>query len=492
MRRSPSLLANKKSCLLIIGAIFIISRILYWWRGVRFDSGSLDSWWIIDPTLLRDRPWQSLFYLRTQLPGLNVYIALIMHLFPRHSTAAFHATYVGLGLMLAICLFLLLDRLRVNRILAVFITVVAVMSPVTVLYENWLSYEYPLAVLFCISALFLHRYASSHDGFDGVVLFTALALIGLFRVIYHFLWFALIVAVLAYALPRFRRRTALCAAAPGALLLVIYLRTVILFGVWAPGSDTYGAINFAFLTSLSVPRDVLVSMSLKREISPILLHGFRFEDAALVDVVPIPPKTGIPILDERLKSTGINRINMDSLWMAEVGRQLRRDGFAILRSHPTATLRTIRRNIINYFLPADVGWPFGSESEHPNQLVLAPFLKRFNLIISGKPPRHNYAFISYVANLCVLWFGLWGSARWLKRVVRRRQVNPRDLTIAFAFGSIAYLSAVVIFYDFTDQNRILFELFPLFAVLLGMLLTLVMRRFRLSRLDSVAREAESL
>lgn len=110
MRRSPSLLANKKSCLLIIGAIFIISRVLYWWRGVRFDSGSLDSWWIIDPTLLRDRPWQSLFYLRTQLPGLNVYIALITHLFPRHSTAAFHATYVGLGLVLAVCLFLLLDR----------------------------------------------------------------------------------------------------------------------------------------------------------------------------------------------------------------------------------------------------------------------------------------------------------------------------------------------------------------------------------------------
>jgi hypothetical protein len=114
--------------------------------------------------------------------------------------------------------------------------------------------------------------------------------------------------------------------------------------------------------------------------------------------------------------------------------------------------------------------------------MLAPLLKPFDLIVSGKPSKHNYALVSYVSSLCVLWFGLWRLSRSVKRVVRGRQINPSDLTIAFAFGNIAYLSAVVIFYDFTDQNRILFELFPLFAVLLGTLVTLAMRRFRLSRL----------
>jgi hypothetical protein len=54
------------------------------------------------------------------------------------------------------------------------------------------------------------------------------------------------------------------------------------------------------------------------------------------------------------------------------------------------------------------------------------------------------------------------------------------LTIVFAFGNIAYLTAVVILYDYREQNRILFEVFPLFTILLGVLIGFVMRRFRVS------------
>ena len=473
---ASAFLRTSKWYVLTIAALFIVSRMIYYWLGVRFDTGPLGSWWVIDPVLLRDAPWQSLLYLRAQLPGFNFYVAVIMHLFPRHSASAFHATYLVLGLMLGISLFLLLDRLHVSRPLSLLITVLCVVSPATVLYENWLSYEYPLAVLFCTSALFLHRYATSQHQTDGLAFFTSLASIGLFRVIYHLIWFGLIVAVIIYALPRCRRRTALCAAAPTALLLITYLKSLVLFGLFVPGSDTYGAVNFAFLTSLQLPRDVLASMVARKEISPILLHGFRFEDEELVDVVPLPPKTGIRILDQRLKSTdGIIRINMDSLWMAAIGEQLRRDGLAILRSHPAAILKQIRRNTINYFLPSDIGWPFGSPSEHSNQLILLPLLK-FEWVMSGKHPKHNYAIVSYVVGLCVLWFGFRRSVRWLKRLIRRPNGNARELTIAFAFGNIAYLSAVVILYDFTDQNRILFEVFPLFTVLLGTLLALEWRR----------------
>jgi hypothetical protein len=118
---------------------------------------------------------ETLVHLRTQVPGLNLYLGTIIHLFPRYSVAAYHATYLGLGLALAVCLFLLLDRLRVSRLLAFLITVICVICPVTVLYENQLFYEYPLAVLFCVSALFFHRYASSSNPVDGIVFFTSLA-----------------------------------------------------------------------------------------------------------------------------------------------------------------------------------------------------------------------------------------------------------------------------------------------------------------------------
>jgi hypothetical protein len=527
--RPEVLFSSRKLCLFLVLAIFVGSRCIYYWMGVRFDPENLDFYWqIIDPVLLRDDLWRSLFYLRAQLPGFNLYLGSMILLFPSHLTAAFHVTYLVLGLVLSICLFLLLDRLRLSRLVALLITVVCIMSPVTVLYENWLFYEYPLAVLFCVAALFLHRYASSHHRLDGIVFFTSLVLIALLRVIYHLLWFWMIVAVLVYVLPKCRRRTFLCAAAPGAVLSLIYLKSVILFGLFVPGTDVYGAINLAYLTAFSLPQETLAGMADEGAISPILLH--ELEEEELVHVVPLPPKTGIPILDQRLKSTGT--VNMDSLWMAAAGRQIHKDGLALLRAHPEATLETIEGSVGRYFLPADAGFPFVS-GPCANREILSPFLKVFDLLVSGKDPGGDSAFLSYLMIPILLCFGLWRSARWLKtglpntvaqlsgcdvqnenaspeprallsasepaggsngghgqqkdfgffprwlrRVIRRPHGDALDLTIVFAFGNIAYLSAVVVFTVYMDQNRYRFEVFPLLVVLLGALIAFATCRFR--------------
>jgi hypothetical protein len=470
---------RRKLCIFAIVIVFVVSRLVYYAMGVRFDTEPLAFFWqLIDPVLLRDAPWQSLFYQRTQMPGFNLYIAVMTHIFPRHADAAFQGVYLSLGLILGIALFFLLDRLHVNRALALFIAVICIASPVTVLYENWLFYEYPLAVLFCIAALFLHSYASTHSRLDGTIFFCSIALIALIRAIFHLVWFFAIVALVLYAIPKCRRRTALSAAVPAALLAVIYLKSLLLFGMWMPGSDVYGGVVLANVAYFGVPRDVLLHMSGGKTISSISLHGFDFQDNQLVSIVPLPPKTGIPILDERVKSTG--RINMDSLWMAAVGKQLRRDGLAILRAHPAAALIGFRNNVEQYFLPADIGWPFGG-IQLRNMDVLLPLLRRFDLVIAGKSPAHNYAPVAYLAIPLLLCFGMIRSARWLRRAIGRQNGNPRDLVVFFAFANIAYLSAIVILYDFTDQNRILFEVFPLFIILLGSLIVFLTRWLRLSR-----------
>jgi hypothetical protein len=447
---------------------FVISRCIYYWMGVRFEVAPLTFYWqMIDPVLLRDELWRSLFYLRSQLPGFNLYIGSTMHVAPRHFLTVFHATYLLLGLTLGICLFLLLDRLRLSRPVAFVIAVVCMINPVTVLYENRLFYEYPIAVLFCISALFLHRYAARKNCIDGVALFTALACIALLRVIYHLLWFWMIVALLIYFLPKCRRRTALCAVAPGALIALVYLKSIVLFGLWAPGSDIHGSISLAYMAAYSMTPDDLRGLADQGAISPIILSVPKFEDPKLLQVVPIPPRTGIRILDERLKSTGA--INMDSLWMAAVGQQLQRDGLVLVRSHPKAVLTTLRRNVIRSFLPADLGWPF-DQTQPPNLQVLAPLLTAYDLAVFGKHPARNYVFVSWFAIPCLLWFGLRRTVRLLKRASRYPYARPRDLTIAFCFGNIAYLGTVVVLSVYVDQNRYLFEVFPLFAILLGALL----------------------
>jgi hypothetical protein len=462
--------SSRKRCLLLILGAFLLSRSVYYWRGLRFETGTLVNFWqIIDPALLRERPWQSLIYSRSQMPGFNAYLALVMHAFPQHPVVAYQVTFLCLGLILAVCLFVLLDRLRVNRRISVLIVVLSVMSPATILFENWLFYEYPIAVLFCISALFLNRYAKNGSRTDGALFFTSLACLGLLRVIYHWLWFLAIVVITVYALPKRRLRTVTCAIVPGVLLLAVYIKCLMLFGLFMPGSDTFSSINLAGFASRGVPKQTLSRMVTAGAVSPVLgfVRDLRWEDPALMDLVKVQPRMGIPILDNRLKSTG--RINMDSLFMAAVGRQIRRDAMVLLRAHPFATIITITRNVQWYFLPADFDWPW-DWTEHPNQKVMWRYRTYFNLLTTGNYPSNKYAFISYITIPLVLWFGLRRSIRWLKRAVRGRGSSPTELTAAFAFVNILYLSGLIIFYDFAEQNRILFEVFPLFAVLLGLLI----------------------
>jgi hypothetical protein len=483
-----SLFTSRRNCLLLVVGAFILSRAVYYWRGLRIDTGPLLNFWqIIDPVLLRDHPWQSLLYSRSQMPGFNSYLALVMWVFPRHSEMVYQITFLFLGLSLAVCLFLVLDRLHISRPISVLLAVVSVISPVTALYENWLFYEYPIAALFCAAALFLNRYAKNGFRTDGILFFSSLLGLALLRVIYHLFWFWSIVAITIYVLPKWRRRTAMCAIVPGVILSALYLKSVVLFGLWVPGSDVLGSIDLSSFTSDHVSKQTLSRMASDGVISPVFMyvHQNKLEDPELINLVNVQLDTGIPILDNRLKSTG--KINMDSLFMAAVGHRVRRDALIILHSHPAATLVSVRRNVQRYFLPADLGWPFDL-SQRPNQKVMESFRRYYDLVTTGYHPliatRHQFAFIAYITIPLTLWYGLWRSIRWLKRTVRKPWGNPTDLTVVFAFVNIVYLSGVIIFFDYTDQNRMVFEVFPLYLILLGMLITFLPNARRMRRVRS--------
>src|ERR1019366_7885929 len=101
---------------LILLVLYVASRALYYVLGVRFDSDPLQSsyWQCIDPKLLREEFLQSIFYLKEQMPGFNIYLGTILHLFPHHSQVAFHLTYLCLGAILTICLFDLMNRMSIR------------------------------------------------------------------------------------------------------------------------------------------------------------------------------------------------------------------------------------------------------------------------------------------------------------------------------------------------------------------------------------------
>ncbi len=270
---------------------------------------------------------------------------------------------------------------------------------------------------------------------------------------------------------------------------MVYLKSLIVFGLLTPGSDVYSPLAFAGMNIPPSP-DPLRELVEKGAVSPVLLYFWDFENPTLLKVVPLPQRTGIPILDERLKSSG--RISADSLWMAAVGKQVRKDGVVLLYHSPKVALKTVYGNIKRFCLPADSGWPFDGREDYPNKQVLTLPLRVSESLTAGKLPGSNHPFVSYVMTPFLLYYGIRRLTSWLKRGTSQPAGVGQNLVIGFAVGNIVYLATVMIFLNYADQNRYRFEMSTLFVLLFGLWASTIVKGFRRSRMAAFVRTRYAL
>ncbi|MES2387281.1 MAG: hypothetical protein V4543_04725, partial [Bacteroidota bacterium] len=93
--------------LILLGLVFIISRILAYLAGVRFDSDTMlaDTWQLADAKLLQTNLLQTIFYLNTQPPLFNLFVGLVLKIFPHSYNAFLHVVFVLLGALNGYCLY---------------------------------------------------------------------------------------------------------------------------------------------------------------------------------------------------------------------------------------------------------------------------------------------------------------------------------------------------------------------------------------------------
>ena len=150
--------------LLFLTGLFLLSRTAYFAVGVRFDDKPLGiSWQYLDPELLKSSLLESCFYLHSQPPIFNLFLGIILKIFPGNEKTAFGLIYMLLGLILYLSLFRLSIKLGVSRRVAFILCAVFMISPSSILYENWLFYTLPTCVLLVLSLLFLSKYTDGKN-----------------------------------------------------------------------------------------------------------------------------------------------------------------------------------------------------------------------------------------------------------------------------------------------------------------------------------------
>jgi hypothetical protein len=214
-----------------------VSRVLFSWAGIQFDTHILASnFQFIDLQLLRNRLFESLFYFHMQPPLMNLLVGIALKAFPDHYGPALHALCLAVGLSSAILLYILMRRLGVSQGISSVLTILFITSPACVLYENFPMYEYLILCLLLASSLALHKLILHASFWMAFLFFSLLAALAWIRSLYHLFYVLGIAAAVAFFLPKRRRMVLAAAAFPVVTILALLLKNLFVFGLFSSSS----------------------------------------------------------------------------------------------------------------------------------------------------------------------------------------------------------------------------------------------------------------
>jgi hypothetical protein len=471
---------------LLLLVVFAVSRLTYYMLGVRFDARPLLKFFqLIDPELLRHRLLESLYYLHTQPPGFNLYAGIILKLFPDHYGVAFHALHLVFGAVICCLLYRLMRVCGVHPAIAFAFSALFIVSPGVVLFENFFLYEYLVVLLLLVAATALYYFFSRDKTIYAVVFFSCLFLLVLIRNHFHLIYLLLAFVCLLYLVKHRRRAIFMAGIIPIVLVFILYFKNWVLFGAFS--SSTWLGMNMDVITSHQLTPKETTRLINDGIISRVSLIDAGAPISAYEPFISRPPKTGIPVLDEEVTSTGAT--NFNNIVFFQIERYYIRDGLAILRHYPRAYLRSIEISWFTYFLPTG-DFPFFDL----NRPRIWPIDRFFNVVFFGqwrdasdrKELRaiegggNKLGLILYTGTFLMIGLPLlWaGGICYLIYGVRKRTLDRATASLlGFLLFNITYLTAIANFLSSFENNRYRFQVDGFFLILFGIAVEQIRRRY---------------
>ena len=467
--------AERRVAVIAIAAAFAISRILALSAGLRFRV-PLDFHQFLDTKILSSHLLQSIYYLHYQPPLLNLALGIGAKLFPDSYPQLFRDIYAAIGLLLSFTLYELLLAIGALPSISLVATLLFEIGPATLLYENLYYDTYATAALLCFAAYFLNRFLSSGSRIVGVAFVIASGLLVFLNPSFQIWWFVGVWAIL-FIVTYDRMRTLLPAALSMlALILLLYIKNFLVFGVFATSSWSGLAITQTTTNQLSVgERETLIS---EGKLSALALQP-------LFPAVHVPKSelTGIAALDEEQKLTWAGYVpNGNTLEYIRMSRTRGRDAIWVILHRPAAYARGIWRATKYYLDPATEDLPFLQRQAierwcllyktclNPRALQILSVDRRDDLVglNLARPSAEAPSTLLMIAlPACVVFAVVTVVRGWMTIGLN----DPRDVTLLFIVIAILYATPFGVMVNFGENNRYRFILDPLYVALFGLLLS---------------------
>jgi hypothetical protein len=471
---------------MFLATIFFVSRIVYYLLRVRFDARGVN-WFsqFLDADLLRHHLIQSLFYLHQQPPGYNLFLGIVIKLFPHTYAAVFHAIHLMFGTVITALLFHLMRSLGVGMRLALTATVLFVISPGVVLFENFILYEYQLLFLLTTSAVFLFHFFEHRRGACAVGFLVCQFWLVMVRNYFNLFYFAALFVLLLYCTKHNRRLVIGIGSLLVALVFGLYLKNLVVVGQFT--SSTWLGMNMGFITYQLTPeeRERLDSQNKLTKVSTVTIGASL---SAYRPYITMPARTSIPALDREVKFSDTNSVNYNHPAFLKIGKFYMKDGLFIIRHYPKVYLRAVAVAWFAYFLPPgdftffDLNMPHIRGIERAFDVVFfgqckdawdRKALRRMKAHGGGVSLLLHTGIFLMIGLPALFIFGTF----FLYRGIRRRTLNvPKAVLLGFMLFNVAYITAVSNFLSCFENNRYRFPVDGFYLVLAALALDQIMRR----------------
>ncbi len=450
--------------------IYIYSRIIYYYVfGIFFNSKPLIfAVQYLDPELLRNNLLQSLFYLHSQPPLFNLFLGAGLKLFPGNPVPFYHYSFMILGLLFTVALYLLMVRLNISKRIAFILTVIFIINPAFILYENFLFYTHPVLVLLLLSAFFLNSYLKYKSSVSLVLFFSVISAAALIQSFFHLFWIMLIVIMLSFLRKKDVKRILIASSVPLLIVASVYLKNYFVFGEFAASS--WLGMNFSKITTFQLPGAVRDSLYKAGKTSYLsTLYYFPDINNSKFDIGLDTVSTGIKALDEMKKTTG--RTNFNNINYIGIAKTSLKDAITVIKYEPSAYFRGIEKSVSIFFESAGnyplLGWM-------KKKLRLWPEI--FNGIFYGQfGSRKKDGWFTILFFPLLIIFGIYLT-------FNKRKFDPETrFTVGYMVFTVIYVSVIGILLDVGENNRFRYVIDPFMLILFGLLINYLFRLYKGSK-----------
>lgn len=460
-------ISREQKALIGIIVFYIVTR-LYAYVNLHFAFSFKISRYLVqyaDINLLKENIVESLFYLHSQPPLFNFLLGVSKIIFGNNASLSMFILFQLCGLLTAVLLYKMMIELNIRKRLCFIFTILYIITPATLLYENLFFYTH-IVIFFFIAAVFLlNKYLQSKKKIYIKLHFIFLLLISLTTSFFHLIWFLFTVAFLFWILKYNRKEIAIALIIPVIILLGLYTKNLILFGVF--NSSSWFGMNLSRITVFQVPtteREELIKNGLISEVS--LLPPFpQYDDVRNLKTIK-KDSIGVEIADQTTKPSG--GTNFNNLIYLEISKVAFNDSKFIIENYPQYYLQGVKKAFQIYFKP-----PSNYGLINKNLLQINSYNNFFNALIYGASKSDTLGYFTVMLTI----FVILGTSIFL---FKENISNKDKIILAFMLFNIIYVIMVGNFFEVGENNRFRYytEIFSyvLFAYLLNTAIKSLIRK----------------